>query len=449
MLSKGFLLKVSRFAKANALLEKDAKYIVALSGGADSVALLLAMKELGYSVEAAHCNFRLRGDESDRDESFCVKLCEVNGIRLHVTHFDTAEFAKLRKISIEMAARHLRYSYFDNLMKDIGAAAVCVAHHQDDSVETVLMNLVRGTGVHGLTGIKARNGRIVRPLLCVTRTEIEDCLREAGQDYVTDSTNLIDDVVRNKLRLDVIPLLKKINPSVCDSIAKTARRVGEAVKTLDTFVENSLEKLVQVSCDGHVRVPIDGLRRESSPELMLFHILKRYSFTPSQVEQVYGQLGSGPGRVFYSATHQMLIDRGYILIEPIDAAPMRKMKIPEVGVYVLDGNLKLKFEAVGGSACLELSKSKNCCYADMSKVSFPLVVRPCAVGDRFVPFGMKGSKLVSDYLTDIKMNLFDKRRQLVVADASGRIIWLVNQRPDNRVRIGDDTEAVLKITCVE
>ena len=145
----------------------------------------------------------------------------------------------------------------------------------------------------------------------------------------------------------------------------------------------------------------------------------------------------------------MLIDRGYILIEPIDAAPMRKMKIPEVGVYVLDGNLKLKFEAVGGSACLELSKSKNCCYADMSKVSFPLVVRPCAVGDRFVPFGMKGSKLVSDYLTDIKMNLFDKRRQLVVADASGRIIWLVNQRPDNRVRIGDDTDAVLKITCVE
>lgn len=447
MLNKGFLRKVSRFAAANALLDKGATYIVALSGGADSVALLLAMKELGYGIEAAHCNFHLRGEESDRDEAFCSRLCADNGIKLHVTHFDTVGFAKLRKVSIEMAARHLRYSYFANLVDDVGAAAVCVAHHQDDSVETVLMNLIRGTGIHGLVGIRPRNGRVVRPLLCVTRAEIESCLRAAGQDYVTDSTNLVDDVVRNKIRLDVIPMLKRINPSVSDAVARTASRVGEAVKALDAQTDKAVGRLLHVSGGGRVSVPLGALRNESSPELVLFHIMKRYSFNPSQVEQVYGSLASDPGRVFSSPTHQLLIDRDNIVIEPLGGAQVSPMKIPETGVYVVGDDLKLRLETVDCGAGFELSRARDCCYADMSKVKWPLVVRPCATGDRFVPFGMKGSKLVSDYLTDIKMNLFDKRRQLVVADADGRIIWLVNQRPDNRFRITGSTATALRISC--
>ena len=182
MLSSVFLKKISTFINARHLLSKDGKYIVALSGGADSVTLALALCELGYKIEAAHCNFHLRGDESDRDEKFCIDFCKHNNIELHRVHFDTVAYAKMRKVSIEMAARNLRYSYFAQLKKDISADAICVAHHQDDSVETVLMNLIRGTGIDGLTGIAPKNGDIVRPLLCVSRADIENELQATGQN---------------------------------------------------------------------------------------------------------------------------------------------------------------------------------------------------------------------------------------------------------------------------
>lgn len=448
MLNKHFLQKVSKFIASHKLMECNGKYLVALSGGADSVALSLALRELGFDVEAAHCNFHLRGDESDRDEMFCRRFSEINGIKLHVTHFDTAGFAGLRKISIEMAARHLRYAYFKQLAEDIGASAVCVAHHQDDSVETVLLNLIRGTGIHGLTGIKPKNGGIVRPLLCVTRNEIETVLAEAGQDFVTDSTNLVDDVVRNKIRLDILPLMKEINPSVSDSIAKTASRVADVADALDDVVGSVASVLVEEKAKGAVVIHTDRLMTGPAPEYVLFRLLKGYSFVPSQIEQIYASVSTGPGRVFVSSTHRLLIDRDCIVVEPLAESGRRPMLVPECGVYVYDDSMKLRFERVERDSGFKVSADKCFCFADASVVKFPLTVRTVEVGDRFVPFGMKGSKLVSDYLTDRKFNLFDKQRQLVVADAHGRIVWLVNQRPDERYRITDTTDTVLKITCI-
>lgn len=448
MLNKRFLQKLSKFIASHKLMECNGKYLVALSGGADSVALSLALRELGFDVVAAHCNFHLRGDESDRDEMFCRRFCERNGIKLHVTHFDTEGFAKLRKISIEMAARHLRYAYFKQLAEDIGASAVCVAHHQDDSVETVLLNLIRGTGIHGLTGIKPKNGGIVRPLLCVTRNEIETVLAEAGQDFVTDSTNLVDDVVRNKIRLDILPLMKEINPSVSDSIAKTASRVADVADALDDVVGSVASVLVEEKAKGAVVIHTDRLMTGPAPEYVLFRLLKGYSFVPSQIEQIYASVSTGPGRVFVSSTHRLLIDRDCIVVEPLAESGRRPMLVPECGVYVYDDSMKLRFERVERDSGFKVSADKCFCFADASVVKFPLTVRTVEVGDRFVPFGMKGSKLVSDYLTDRKFNLFDKQRQLVVADAHGRIVWLVNQRPDERYRITDTTDTVLKITCI-
>lgn len=448
MLNKRFLQKVSKFIASHKLMECNGKYLVALSGGADSVALSLALRELGYDIEAAHCNFHLRGDESDRDELFCRCFCESNGIEFHVAHFDTEGFARLRKISIEMAARHLRYAYFKRLAEDIGASAVCVAHHQDDSVETVLLNLIRGTGIHGLTGIKPKNGGIVRPLLCVTRHEIEAALAEAGQDFVTDSTNLVDDVVRNKIRLDILPLMKEINPSVSDSIAKTASRVSDVADALDDVVGGVASVSVEEKAKGAVVIHTGRLMTGPAPEYVLFRLLKGYSFVPSQVEQIYASASTGPGRVFVSSTHRLLIDRDCIVVEPLAEHGRRPMLVSECGVYVYDDSMKLRFERVERDSGFKVSADKCFCFADASAVKFPLTVRTVEAGDRFVPFGMKGSKLVSDYLTDRKFNLFDKQRQLVVADALGRIVWLVNQRPDDRFRITDTTDAVLKITCV-
>lgn len=447
MLSNGFLKRVSDFINIRHLLDKDGKYIVALSGGADSVTLALTLCDLGYNIEAAHCNFHLRGDESDRDENFCIDFCKENSIELHRVHFDTVSYAKLRKVSIEMAARNLRYSYFAQLKNDISADAICVAHHQDDSVETVLMNLIRGTGVDGLTGISPKNGDIVRPLLCVSRNDIEHELHVAGQDYVTDSTNLVDDVVRNKIRLDILPLMRKINPSVGSSIAKTAMRMEEVAKVFNSTISEAANHALVYNCNNKAKISLAQLSSGPSPENVLFHILKTYSFTPFQIEQIYLSLNSGPGTEFRSSTHDLLIDREYIFIEPLDDTEHKPFVIPETGTYIVYGeSSKFKVEVIDNNPDTKISRDRNCLFADFSKVGFPIIIRNSKNGDRFVPFGMNGSKLVSDYLTDRKFNLFEKRRQLILTDSEDRILWIVNQRPDNRCRVSQSTKQILKIT---
>ena len=233
-----FLEKIDKYIHRNNLLHPEDLYIVALSGGADSVALLLVLKQLGYKVEAAHCNFNLRGEESIRDEQFCVSLCEKQNVPLHRIHFDTKAYAALHKVSIEMAARELRYQYFENLRKDICAKGICVAHHEDDNVETILLHIIRGTGLKGLTGIAPKNGNIIRPLLCITRSDIIAYLESVQQNYVVDSTNLVDDVKRNKIRLNLLPMLEEMNPSVKSNIASMARYLAEA------------EKITNMSMDG-------------------------------------------------------------------------------------------------------------------------------------------------------------------------------------------------------
>ena len=239
-----FVNQVRHFAHHHQLFTPGGKYIIALSGGADSVSLLLVLKhlesELGITLEAAHCNFHLRGDESLRDEEFCKQLCRRLHVPLHLVHFDTHAYADLHHVSIEMAARDLRYAYFEQLRRDIHAHDICVAHHRDDSVETLLLNLVRGTGLRGLRGIQPRNAHIIRPLLSHSRQQIEQYLDALGESYVTDSTNLHNDVKRNKIRLNVIPLLRELNPSASQSIFETSLRVTEALKVFDDAIQRSI-----------------------------------------------------------------------------------------------------------------------------------------------------------------------------------------------------------------
>lgn len=434
------------------MLDSKAKHIVALSGGADSVALLLLLMSLGYDVEVAHCNFHLRGEESCRDERFVKSLCDERGVPFHVAHFATAEYASLHKISIEMAARELRYRYFEQLRHDIGAADICVAHHSDDSVETLLMNLVRGTGIHGLTGIRPINGYVRRPLLCISRSDIESYLASEGQDYVTDSTNLVDDVTRNKFRLNVIPLLKEINPSATDNIRRTAEYVGEAVRVFDDAMsagrrrvtESVGQDVIVPSCSGVILVTA-RLMAEPSPESLLYSILSDYGFTSAQVEQVYANIDvSSSGRVYSSSGFDLLIDRGRIIIEPRHVA-IRLMKIIDPGVYVLSDGRRITVSQHDIDSDFVLPRTADTVCLDADKVSCPLVLRPAAAGDRFVPLGMRGSKLVSDYLTDRKRTLFDKRRSIVLADCNGDIVWLVGERPDNRFRITTHSRRVVRL----
>lgn len=435
---------VSAYIVRHRLLDLDSTHLVAISGGADSVALLLLMLDLGYRVEAVHCNFHLRGEESDRDEAFVKALCERKGVPFHVVHFDTKEYASLHKVSIEMAARRLRYGYFEQLRKDIGAADICVAHHCDDTVETVLMNLVRGTGIHGLSGIRPLNGKIVRPLLCVSRDDIERYLSSVGQDYVTDSTNLVDDYVRNKFRLNIIPLLKEINPAARDNIRRTAEYVSEAVKVFDEAVKVSFERVAERTDKG-VIVSLSALNAEPSPEYLLYEILKEHGFSSLQVEQIYLNSGTTPGKVFSSSEFDLLIDRGCIVVERRGDS-FRELRIPETGTYIVAESNRMRLSHVAIDADFSISRERNTVCLDAAKVRFPLVLRRVATGDRFIPFGMKGSKLVSDYLTDRKKTLFQKRSQLVLTDSENNILWLVNERPDNRYRISDKSSKALVIS---
>ena len=436
------LNKISDFIAKHQLLSHDELHLVALSGGADSVALLLVLQQLGYRIEAAHCNFHLRGEESDRDEDFVKSLCKNHDIPLHIIHFETKEYASLHQVSIEMAARDLRYGYFRQLCQDIGAADVCVAHHRDDAVETLLMNLLRGSGIHGLTGIRPKNGHIVRPLLAVCREEIEQYLHSIGQDYVTDSTNLVDDVMRNKIRLEVLPLLRGINPKASENIEKTTQYLCEAEKIFNESIATQRADLIQGDPDGLPQtVSIGSLLSLPSPEYFLHEWLSPYGFNAQQTERIYSQLKGEPSREFLTASHTLVIDRDTLILTTLQT-PMKTIKIPEEGLYRYDENTCFD---VKRSDDPTISKSADCVTLDAATVRFPLTVRPVQTGDRFCPYGMEGHRLVSDFMTDRKLSLIDKRRQLVMTDCDGQIIWLVGLRSDHRYRVTAETSSILRI----
>jgi tRNA(Ile)-lysidine synthase len=440
--------KVSDFIGKHQLLSREGLHLVALSGGADSVALLLILRELGYRIEAIHCNFHLRDKESERDESFVKALCQDKKIPLHLIHFDTNEYASVHQVSIEMAARELRYRYFEQIRQDLGAEAICVAHHRDDANETLLMNLMRGAGIHGLTGIRPRNGHIVRPLLGVSRDEIEDYLQKLGQAFVTDSTNLQPDVLRNKIRLQLLPLMEQIQPGTAENLSRSSYYLSEAEKVYNAEISRKKENI----CSNHhssLLIPHSSLTSAPSPLCLLHELLMPLGFNRTQIELIMSHLNEASGKEFVTPTHTLVINRDTLIVEPI-REPMKSMKIPETGTYRIDDSTVIRIELLEtvADANTLISREPLIATLDAAKISFPLTVRPIQQGDRFRPFGMTGQKLVSDYLTDIKQPLTNKRRQLVITDATGSILWLVGLRTDHRFRITSETTSVLRMMLI-
>ena len=456
------LNKIKRFIASEHLLRVDALYLVALSGGADSVALLLCLKELGYRVEAVHCNFQLRGEESMRDERFCEELCQRENIPLHKVHFDTQAYADLHKVSIEMAARELRYHYFFQLKEALKAEGICVGHHKEDSVETILINLVRGTGLSGLMGIRPRKNDIIRPLLCVTRHEIEDYLRRHASTFVTDSTNLVDDVVRNKIRLNVLPQLAEINPSVTEAILTTANHLSDVEAIVQESLKEALEKAVhffysessvsQSSLSKHpFQLDLTTVRAFPSPAYLLFYILKPLGFSSSQITEMVSHLDGQTGQLWYSSTHELTHDRGFFMVLPREEGEPRTLVIPETGRYVYDEQLSLRLteRTLAPSSIVSFSKNPTIVDLDASSIRFPLTLRRVAEGERFTPLGMRGSQLVSDFLTNLKRNRFEKRNQLVLLDATGTILWVLGLRINDHFKMTPQSTSCLRIEALQ
>ena len=425
-----FKHKVQKFIEEKALFTLQDKVLVALSGGADSVALLRVLLSLGYTCECMHCNFHLRGEESDRDEAFVKALCEEYSVQLHVTHFDTETYAKEHHQSIEMAARELRYAWFHQLKEERKASVIAVAHHRDDSVETFLLNLMRGTGIDGLKGIPVRNGYVVRPLLQESREDILDYLKAIHQDYVTDSTNLQDQYVRNKIRLNILPMMKVINPSVMESIQDTAFRLSEVASIYHQDRGNRLEQILKKNSDDFMQASIADVLNDIAPNALLHELLSPLGFNSDQVKDVYRSLEhSQSGKRFLSKEWELIRDREDLLLHRIK----EEETIPELIVQEVDY-----------TPGFIIPRDKCIACVDADKVEMPLTIRKWQVGDKFVPFGMTGKKKVSDYLTDRKMSLYQKENQYVVCSGDF-IVWIVNERSDNRFRITSQTKRVLLI----
>jgi tRNA(Ile)-lysidine synthase len=423
---------VRTFIQKEELLSKEATVIVGLSGGMDSMALLDILTLLGYRCVAAHCNFHLRGEESNNDADFVKRWCKDVGIPLVTIDFDTNEYAFDRKISIEMAARELRYNWFEIMRKEHQAEAIAVAHHRDDLVETVLLNLVRGTGIKGLRGIAPKNRKVIRPLLSVSRDELAQYMAERDIPYVFDSSNNDDYFLRNALRLNVIPLLEKLNPAVKDAIFRTAHNLAQVENVYNAAIRESLENIVQ-----NDKIDVKALCKTPSPQSILFELLTPLDFTPSTIIDISESIDAEPGKIFLSQSHRVIKDRDYFIIDRLsNNETFEESILIDSQEKELTSPLPLTFSILTMPVTIE--RNKRYLYADLDLLTFPLTLRKWRKGDWFIPFGMKGRKKLSDYFTNQKFSLKDKEEVWILLSGED-IVWIVGERPDERYRITKDT----------
>ena len=433
---------VERFIEQNGLFSKRDKLLVGLSGGADSVALAHLLVECGYDCVAAHCNFHLRGDESDRDERFVAELAERLGIPLEKVDFDTEGYAEQHKVSIEMAARELRYGWFEKVRKERACDYVAVAHHSDDLVETFLINLSRGAGIHGLSGIKPKNGKIVRPMLSVSRAEVLNYLSEHGLEHVEDSTNAESVYVRNKFRNEIIPKMEEVNPSFKRSVLQAAENLAEAERFVGTAIADVKRSVV--SRDGNLlKISMSGLAKSENARFVLYEILSEFGFSSAVVDDVIKSFETISGKQFYSQKYRLIRDRDSLLVaergdEDADAEYYIEEYAESLSVPVRAEIRRLSADE------FEVKRDKRFCFLDADKLKFPLVLRKWRDGDYFVPFGMKNRKKVSDFFIDRKMSLLEKEAVwLLVSD--GDIVWVVGERSDDRFKVDANTKNVIEL----
>ncbi len=429
---------IRSFIEKEKLLSANASVIVGLSGGMDSMALLDILILLGYRCVAAHCNFHLRGEESDRDADFVEKWCKSKDIPFISIDFDTRQYASDKKISIEMAARELRYTWFEMMREQYKAEAIAVAHQKDDSVETVLLNLIRGTGIKGLTGISPKNNKVVRPLLCLSRKEISRYMAARGIPYVFDRSNNDDLFLRNAIRLHIIPKLEELNPAVKEAIYRTAQNVAEAEKVYSASVQESIEAVFQ-----HDRIDIQALRKTASPQSVLFELLTPFGFSPSTIRDIHQNMDAEPGKRFFAGQYRLMKDRDCFLIDRIpDAGIAEQSFLITPQTEEMMEPLHLTFRTLRMPVALQ--KARRLLFVDYDRLKFPLQLRRWQQGDWFIPFGMKGRKKLSDYFTDRKFSLQDKENAWILLSGD-EIVWIVGERPDDRFRVTDDTIHVFSV----
>ena len=426
---------------------KNKKILVAVSGGVDSVVLTHLLNKLNFNIALAHCNFRLRGKASDLEEAFVQDLTNKLQLSFFVTSFKTKDYAVKNNLSIQMAARDLRYAWFNEIIKTHAFDYLLTAHHADDNLETFLINLSRGTGLDGLTGIPAVNNQTIRPLLPFTKKEIETYANNNNLSWREDLSNTETKYLRNKLRHDVIPLLKEINPNLLESFAKTVEHLKGSKQIVQDRIDG-IKKDVTIESDKNLKFKIQNLKSLSNPKAYLFELLNIYGFT--QWDDVLNLLEAQSGKQVYSKTHRLIKDRDYLILDKIKNKNQPNIyKINESDTNLKAQNLSLKIQKSNLDDFKHLEKnSTKIIYIDKSLLIFPLTVRKWEKGDYFYPLGMRGKKKLSKYFKDEKLSVLDKENNWLLC-SNNNIVWILNHRQDDRFKINDTTKNILKIEIIQ
>ncbi len=439
----GLLKKVKKFIATNQLIANTDTLFIGVSGGMDSVVLLSILTSIGYKCIVGHCNFHLRGEESDRDALFVRNLAESYKIPFHKIDFDTIATAKSRKISIEMAARDLRYEWFKKTAQETGATLIAVAHHSDDLAETILLNLIRGTGLKGLIGIEPKNGNIIRPLLDCSRNEIHDYALWKGLNWVLDSTNNANDYTRNKIRNQITPLLSEINPSINETLNTNSKNLRGAWKIFNDKINEIKAQLVGKIADK-TTIDIEGLLKQADVETVLFELLNEFNFKSDVIKNIASSLHSTPGLQFFSDSHRLIKDRTHLIIEKKTNETTLEYEI-EATHTEIDEPIRLKLNRFAKTEDFEPSKSTDTIHIDAEKINYPLCIRKWRQGDSFQPFGMSKNKKVSDFFIDSKLSIIQKEETwLLTSDEN--IVWIIGWRLDNRFKTDSRTNEILEIS---
>jgi len=432
------LSKLQSHLSDNLPFLKDKKLLLAISGGIDSVVLIHLFKQLGHDIAIAHCNFNLRGEESDGDERFVRNLAKENSIKIFVTSFDTKRFADDSKLSVQIAARQLRYTWFTELLQQNSLDHLLTAHHLDDSIETFLINFTRGTGLEGLTGIPQVNNTTVRPLLPFTRAEIEDYAKENNIKWREDSSNASHKYLRNKLRHDVVPVLKELNPSFASSFVQTLQNLQQA-QSLVQDAAILVYKQVVTDRDNQKHIDILQLKRLPNYKAYLYQWLMPFGFTAW--EDIYNLTEAQTGKIILSGSYRLLKDREVLILEPLPQNDGTVYAI-EKEQGEIENPIRLKIRRV---EVMLVDSTKNVVFVNNQLIKFPLFVRKWQEGDYFYPLGMNGQKKkVSKYFKDEKLSLSDKENIWLLC-SENEIVWVIGMRADDRFKVTEYTTQILKI----
>ena len=435
-----------KYVDNNHLINKGDRILVALSGGVDSMVLAELLRREGYDIAFAHCNFHLRGKESDDDEQFVRKYAQRVGVELFVHQFDTLEYIEKHNVSVEMAARELRYAWFNDLCRDAWpcvSTKLALAHHADDQIETFFINLLRGSGIKGLKAMQPCNGKYIRPLLWASREEIKNFAIENGIQWREDSTNSDTVYLRNKIRHDLMPVFDSIKPKAREKIIESVNHLASENQLYRDLLQ---EKISQIETVNGVLHSISSCHFERSEAKsrnpvslqLLFEYIRHFGFSYSQCESIFASIDGEPGKEFYSTEYQLVIEKETIDIFPID---------PNRTTHALSQQVTTHPVRTRHALSLLIKDNPNIAQLDYDTLKLPLKTRTWQQGDRFHPLGMHGTKLVSDFFNDNNFTTFQKKTTPILVDADDQIVWIVGYRIDDRFKITEKTKTIYQIVA--